>query len=340
MRSIGRRSSRSGRGGRCRSRCIALTSVLRASERPQVVVRPFPSVPRGRACRVLPLTRERPTARAQGADRSESRRASRRGLAGPHRGRRAGQYIGAAAASATRWPTAADPSAARSPAHLRTTVTGHVACRTLLSPTDPSSVLTASPCPRFPTTSRSAPRDCSRRTGAVLPERTRTSTRYGRERAPLPDDLVDHLPRLFLQVGLDLGGHPLRRHAPLSDPVLDRREDPDGPQYRTSACRVLQREPQCRAGSRASVHAHDHRCPPVHGHPPCSSGLRGAVVPTTDAPPVDGVHATGERPGGSGPVVRPRRRGSNGPRGPVDCPCPMHPGRCHRRARTWGKDLR
>jgi hypothetical protein len=91
--------------------------------------------------------------------------------------------------------------------------------------------------------------------------------RYRRERAPLPDDLVDHLPRLFLQVGLDLGGHALRRHAPFSDPVLDRGEDPDGPQYRTSACSVLQREPQCRARSRAPVHAHDHRCRPFMAIP-------------------------------------------------------------------------
>ena len=121
------------------------------------------------------------------------------------------------------------------------------------SPTDPRrNVLTASPCPRFPTTSRSAPRDCSRRTGAVLPDR-----RPHPVQVPPAAPSVRRRPRRSSSTSVPAARPGSRRSrasttdAPLSDPVLDRREDPYGPQYRTSACRVLQREPQCRGDPRS-----------------------------------------------------------------------------------------
>src|SRR5450759_2304451 len=50
-----------------------------------------------------------------------------------------------------------------------TTTTGHGAWATQYSPTDPSRISTSSPCPRLPTTSRSAPEEASTSSFAAGP---------------------------------------------------------------------------------------------------------------------------------------------------------------------------
>ena len=88
----------------------------------------------------------------------------------------------------------------------RITTTGQVACAAQYSLTEPRSRPTTSPCPRLPTTKRSAPREAVTRARLAVP--FGHDSRHLDARA-LANDFLDHLVQSSLTVGGEVvrGGH-------------------------------------------------------------------------------------------------------------------------------------